>query len=164
MSVPTSCCRGWWVAGRPANKHMNSSACHCSSIVSFYDHWKDSEHWPVVSATSNHFRRFEILTQNVKKVPFISSDIFVSFLFFTWSSLHPAPQYLRAWLKIYVFCHWLKSISIFFSIHVCWTWINIHACLSNPEKHWHFLKSRPVCPAVIVLSVDLLKDIGLYYI
>lgn len=64
--IPTSCDRGSGVAGRPANKHMNSSACHFSRSWPFCDHWTDSEHRLVKFATSNHVRRFKFLTQNVK--------------------------------------------------------------------------------------------------
>lgn len=53
--IPTSCHRGSWVAGRPANK----THVIFSPSWPFYDHWKkDSERWLVKSATSNHFRRF----------------------------------------------------------------------------------------------------------
>lgn len=118
---------GWWLAGRPTHTRNPLSVIflHCVLL------WPLKRLWTLAGRVCNFkpFQELWNLTHNVKKVPLISSDIFVSFLFFTWRSLHPAPQYLRAWLKIYVFCHWLKAY--LFSLHPCLLNLDKYPCLFN---------------------------------
>lgn len=144
MPVPTSCCRGWWVAGRPANKHTNSSACHCSSIVSFYDHWKDS-----LAGRVCNFKPFqEIWNLNSKckesAIYFQRYFCLLPVLYMEFSA--PRPTVPQGLAENICFLSLVKK-HIYFFLHPCLLNLDKYPCLfKQSRKTLTFPQKSPCLP------------------
>lgn len=157
--LPTSCCKGWWVAGQQTHGTPRDTAHpHFSSPppLWLFFLWPLWRFWTLTknkekTVTSKIFQEnFKWKAKCKKKVPLISSDIFFC-LPCVFMDPHPPPRRLtipQGLAGTRRFLPTFKTISvIIIFFHPCLLKLDL-LILCRGSLH-----SLSVCPAVVVLSV-----------